>query len=287
MQSNFLCLPHHKFYAIYPSKEEGKEMKKILFLPAIVFCYMACLYFLQNQLIFHPHRYYQTPEAAGLSQFKELYVQSHDKTMLRLWYSAGDKEKPAVLYFHGNAYQNAFFAPYLKPFIDNGYTVLMMEYRGFGKTQGNLSQDTVFQDAAAAFDWLKKQNYPQIIVYGYSFGCAVSLGLSTLRTPDKIILTAPFASLIRLVKEKPVPLAGMVLRDYYPSEEYIKNYHNPLLIIHGMKDRLIPYHHSEILYENSTSDDKTLVLLPDETHKTVFMGEKNLPIIFKWLQTEQ
>lgn len=241
---------------------------------------------LQDKLIFYPHEYYQSPEAAKLPQFKEVYISADDGTKLRLWHSAGDKEKPAILYFHGNAFQNAFFAPYLKPFANAGYSVTMMEYRGFGKTDGHLNQGTVFQDAASAFDWLQKQNYPQIIIYGYSFGCAVSLGLSTLRTPDKIILTAPFASLIRLVKEKPVPLAGLVLRDHYPSEEFIKNYHNPLLIIHGAKDRLIPYHHSEILYENSSSADKTLILLPEETHQTVFMGEKNQPAIFKWLERE-
>ena len=261
-------------------------MKKLLFLFAIVLCYICGLYAFQDKLIFYPHKYYQNPGTSRLSQFKEVYVSAEDGTELRFWYSAGNKEKPAILYFHGNAFQNAFFAPYLKPFINDGYAVLMMEYRGFGKTEGHLSQDTVFQDAATAFDWLQKQNYPQIIVYGYSFGCAVSLGLSTLRTPDKMILTAPFASLIRLVKEKPVPLAGLVLRDHYQSEEFIKNYHNPLLIIHGTEDRLIPYHHSEILYENSVSDDKTLVLLPSETHQTVFMGEKNLPSVFKWLQRE-
>ena len=258
-------------------------MKKILILFAVVFLYIGGLYIFQDKLIFYPHKYYQTAESVKLPEFEEIYIKSKDKTKIRLWYVAGDKEEPAILYFHGNAYQNAFFAPYLKSFIDNGNAVVMMEYRGFGATDGHLNQETVFTDAAAAYDWLKKQNYPQIIVYGYSFGCAVSLGLSTLRTPDKMILTAPFASLIRLVKEKPVPLAGMVLRDDYPSEEYIKNYHNPLLIVHGKEDRLIPYHHAEILYENSASEDKTLVLLPEENHQTIFMGEKNLPVIFKWL----
>ena len=235
-------------------------MKKLLILFAVVLCYIGGLYFFQDSFIFYPHKYYQTAESVKLSEFEEIYIESKDKTKIRLWYAAGDKEEPAILYFHGNAYQNAFFAPYLKSFIDNGNAVVMMEYRGFGATDGHL-----------------------IIVYGYSFGCAVSLGLSTLRTPDKMILTAPFASLIRLVKEKPVPLAGMVLRDEYPSEEYIKNYRNPLLIVHGKNDRLIPYHHAEILYENSVSEDKTLVLLPEENHQTIFMEEKNLPVIFKWL----
>ena len=263
-------------------------MKKWILLAVVAFlgCYIGGLYALQDDLIFYPQHNHITPKEAQLSQFKEIDVTAEDGTKIRLWYSAGDKKEPAILYFHGNAYQNAFFAPYLQSFIDDGSAVAMMEYRGFAGTEGELKQKNVFSDAALAFDWLKKQGYSQIIVYGYSFGCAVSLGLSTLRTPDKMILTAPFSSLKRLVKEKPVPFAGLVLRDEYPSDEYIKNYHNPLLIVHGKKDRLIPYHHAEILYENSASEDKMLVLLPDENHQTIFMGEKNLPEIFKWLYRE-
>lgn len=259
-------------------------MKKFMFFIAVsICCYIVILYAIQDYLIFHPHGYHQTPAEANLQQFREVQIPSFDNTKLRIWLADGNKQKPTILFFHGNAYQNSFFAQNLLPFIKEGYTVAMMEYRGFGGTDGHLHQSNVFKDASVVFDWLKQQNYPHIIVYGYSFGCAVSVGLTTIRTPDKLILTAPFASLIGLVKEKPVPFAGMVLRDYYPSDDFIKNYKGPLLIIHGLRDRLIPYHHSEILYENSPSAKKTLVLLKDTGHRSVFLDEKNLPYIIKWL----
>lgn len=258
-------------------------MKVLLSIIVAIGLYVGGLYVFQDNLIFHPGKHHKTPEMVHLTQFKEVNVTAGDGTELRFWYANGDNEKPAILFFHGNASQNAFFASHLTPFIDDGYAVLMPEYRGFGATEGKLRQNNVFNDAAMAFDWLKKQGYEQIVVYGYSFGCAVSLGLSSLRTPDKMILTAPFASLISLVKEKPVPLADKLLRDYYPSDEFIKKYHNPLLIIHGKEDKLIPYHHSEILYKKSGSLDKTLILMPDEDHKTIFMEDGNLPYIFNWI----
>ena len=96
-------------------------------------------------------------------------------------------------------------------------------------------------------------------------------------------MTAPFSSLYRLVKEKPVPFAGWVLKDYYPSEEYLAAYRNPLLIVHGKKDRLIPYHHGVRLYEAAASEDKKLVLVDDASHQPIYFDKLNLPAIFEWL----
>lgn len=257
--------------------------KIMLFAVVAVCCYVLVLYAIQDELITRPQRFYINPQAAGVPQFEEVYVAADDGTELRLWYAKGDKAKPAVLFLHGNAFQNAFFAPQLQPLMDKGYAVLMMEYRGFGGAQGRLRQKTVFADAARAYDWLKTENYPQIVVYGYSLGCAVAVGMAELRQPDKMVLMAPFASLWSLVKEKPVPFAGLVLRDRYPSDELIKNYKNPLLIIHGVKDRLIPVHHGERLYELSVAENKTLVKLPNETHRTVFFERRSVPLLEKWI----
>lgn len=255
-----------------------------LFISVSLLIYLLVIYILQVELTLWPLKTYQTPQQAGLPQFQELTVTATDGSIINFWYAEGNKDKEAILFFHGNAYDISVFAPATKPFIDKGYAVLIMEYRGFGKTKGTMHQQEAFQDAARVYDWLKQQNYPDIAVGGYSFGCAVAVGLTTLRPVSKLILTAPFASLSRIVSEKPLPFASFVLQDRYISEEFIKSYKNPLLIIHGKKDRLLPYHHGEILYKNAASADKKLVLLENETHKSVFFEQKNVPIILNWLQ---
>ncbi|MDY6408127.1 MAG: alpha/beta fold hydrolase [Pseudomonadota bacterium] len=200
------------------------------------------------------------------------------------WYHKGDQNKPAILFFHGNTGQISDFIPGLVPIVRAGYSVLAMEYRNFGKTEGSISQKAIFQDAANAFDFLKKQGHKKIVAYGYSFGTAFATGLTSLRPVDGVILTAPFSSLNKIVSEKPVPFARYLLKDTYPSDIYLQNYTKPLLIIHGKNDNLIPPHHGQLLFEQAQSIDKHIHLLDNTDHITIFWRFKNLPFIMNFLK---
>lgn len=259
-------------------------LRLILFGIAAVAVYVSILYALQIDLTLWPRKVYRAPAESGVAFFAENPLKMSDGSEVMTWYAAGRKDLPAILFFHGNAHTLSAFAPMMAPLAEKGHAVLMMEYRGFGKTSGTMRQERVFKDAAETYDWLAAQGYEDIAVYGYSFGCAVAVGLTAERNVSDLILTAPFASLSRLVKEKPVPLADLVLQDKYKSEEIIRNYTGNLLIIHGREDRLIPYHHAEILYNNAGSLAKKLVLLENEDHISVFLQGKNIPAIVQYLQ---
>jgi pimeloyl-ACP methyl ester carboxylesterase len=258
--------------------------KILLALTAIFGLYILFLWSMQRYLLFWPSHDYVSPQEADLPEFTENPITATDGTVFMTWYAAGDKSKPAILFFHSNAFQISEFAPHLMPFVANGYGILAMEYRNFGNTKGTTLQEDIFADAATAYDWLQAQGYPEIIVYGYSYGTAVASGLTTLRPVEKLILTAPFASMRGLVAEKSVPLGSLVMRDTYPSKDYLQQYHGALLIIHGKKDLLIPVHHGQMLYDAAASADKELVLLPATNHHNIFFKEKNLPIIFAWME---
>lgn len=245
--------------------------------------YLTGLYFLQNDLIFYPARHYTSPQQADMPEFTEHYITAADGTNIRTWFAQGKPEYPVIIFFHGNAWQIASFAPYIRSLVSEGYGLLMAEYRGFAGTEGKISQHAMYADAATVYDWIKARGYKQIFVMGYSFGCAASIGLAHQRPVSGLVLIAPFASLKSLVASKPVPFASLVLKDPYPSEDYIKTYNAPLLIIHGKRDRLIPYINAERLYNAATVADKTLVLTPDDNHVSVFLEQKHLPFITNWL----
>jgi len=262
-----------------------KQTFKVILFIGYLFClYVGALYIFQYNLLFLPDKQYKSPKEISLPQFHEEKIVGKDNIAVMNWYYEGDKNKPAILFFHGNTGQIADFAYPLIPIIKSGYSVLAMEYRGFGNTEGDISKDTVFQDAVNAFDFLKEKGHNQIVVYGYSFGTAFATGLTSLRPVDGVILTAPFSSLKKIVSEKPVPLAQFLLKDTYPSDEYLKNYTNPVLIIHGKKDTVIPYHHSQTLYTTAQSTDKHLFLLEGENHISLFWNQKNIPFILKFLK---
>lgn len=245
--------------------------------------YSITLYLIQDKLIYHPHKSYIAP-SGQLSVFEEKIVNASDETPILIWRAKAKNDKPAILFFHGNAGQIATFAPHLLIFIKHGYPVIMMEYRGFGAMKAKGGQDKFFSDSLAVFDWLKQQGYKKIIVYGYSLGTAMAVNVARYRKVDGLILTAPFSSMRNLVGEKPIPLARFLLKDHYDSLKKIKDIQTPTLIIHGKKDKLIPYHHSKILYDAAASSKKSLIFLENENHNSVFFTEANVPVILDWLK---
>lgn len=261
-----------------------KWKKLFIIVCALSVAYVGGLYFLQNKFLFFPDAHYVSPRESGTENFKEVMLSAEDGNPLRLWYAAGDVSKPAVLFLHGNAGQIATFAEELDVLAQHGYAVLAMEYRSFAGIPGTIRQETIFQDATQAFDFLKEQGYAQIVVYGYSFGAAFSAGLVSLRPADGLVLTAPFYSLDKVVGEKPVPLARWVLKDHYPSFRYLAQFTKPLLIVHGKQDRLIPYHHAEALMKASASSDKKLYVLDGQNHHSVYFEGANLPYILDFLK---
>ena len=262
-----------------------KKLKKIvLFVLGFCIVYFAVLYFFQLNFLFGPDKKYKTPQEAGFDMFTEEVVTSKDGTHVMTWHFKGDDDKPLILYFHGNTGLMARFAPAITRLTDAGYSVAMIEYRGFGNTKGKISQDAAFEDAVAFYDYYKNQTDKKIIFYGYSFGCAFAMGLTQYRNPDGIILTAPFSSLYQEVKEYPVPLAFLVLKDRYPSDEYIKNIKCPILIIHGNKDKLIHHSHSQRLFDLAPVEEKQIVFVDDINHHDIFFKEHNVPIILEWLE---
>ena len=251
----------------------------------IVFvAYLTVLYLIQNWVLFYPSIRYKSPKSVSMPEFKENIINGLDGMPIMTWYYKGKKNKPAILFLHGNAWQIGTFAPQLKAITDEGYSVLAMEYRGFAHTRGEISYERILQDSVLAFDWLKNQGHSKIIVYAYSFGTAFACALSFFRSFDAMILTAPFSSLEKLVAEKPLPFASLALKDKYISVEYIRKFDKPLLIIHGKNDLLIPYHHSEFLYNNALTKDKKLVLVDKANHHSIYFSQKNMPAILEFLK---
>lgn len=263
----------------------NKKATKII-LSVLIFCtiYFSVLYFFQINFLFGHDTNYKSPQEIGLDIFKEEPITAKDGTQVMTWYFKGDKDKPLLLYFHGNTGLIGRFAPAMAKLANKGYSVAMIEYRGFGNTKGIISQETEFSDATYFYDHYKNKTDQKIILYGYSFGCAFAMGLTQYRKPDGIILTAPFSSLYQEVKEYPVPFAFLVLKDKYPSDEYIKNIQCPILIIHGNKDKLIDISHSQKLFNLAPVEEKQFISVDGINHHDVFFKEHNIPIILEWLK---
>ena len=251
----------------------------------LILVYSITLYTIQDRLIYYPDKFYTAPDG-HLSVFQENIIDAKDNNPILTWYVKGKKNKPVILFFHGNSGQIAKFASHLLYFVARNYTVIMMEYRGFGAITVPGGQKEFFEDSMSVYDWLKEQGYEKIIVYGYSLGTSLAVNVAAHRQTEGLILTAPFSSMRILVKEKHIPLASLLLKDSYDSLSVMKNIQTPTLIIHGKEDKLIPDHHSKMLYDASESTRKSLIFLENEDHASIFFKDKDIPFILDWLGEE-
>ena len=237
------------------------------------------LFFVQDEFIFHPNKTYISPSVAGMPVFEEVNVGGQVA-----WFSKGNKQKPAILYFHGNTGQNADFVSLLKPYIKENWAVYMVEYCGFGKSPGTPSEKCMIENGVKGYDFLKDQGYSSIIFHGFSIGTGVALGVFEKRKADGFVLEGAFYSIVQMAKSTfPLPFIGCLLRNKFLSNERILNVNVPLLFIHGTDDKTVPYKQGLALYNKALSLDKTFIGLEKSPHWTGRYGsfEEIIPWVKK------
>ena len=163
---------------------------------------------------------------------------------------------PAVVFAHGNAELIEFNAGWLAPYRALGVSVLLVEYRGYGRSAGSPSQRAIVADFAAATERLVERDDvdgQRLIYHGRSIGCGVLAALSRRRPPAAMILQSSFTRTGALAWSMGYP--GFLMRDPFRVADAICRYEGPVLLMHGRDDRIIPPSHSRRLHElasNST-----------------------------------
>ncbi|MBF0446011.1 MAG: alpha/beta hydrolase [Magnetococcales bacterium] len=211
----------------------------------------AYLYFSQNSQVYHPPKgHIETPKEWGV-EYETVLLKSADYTLTNWWIPGGD-ENPVVLFFHGNASNISETQDYVKLFHSLGLGVFLLEYRGYGLSEGHPSEKGTQADAEAAWQFLQdKKNLPasQIIFYGHSLGGGVATGLAVKHPPAKLIIEGTFTSVPDVAAEiYPYLPVRLMAHIKYPNLERIKQIKVPLLIIHSDQDDIIPFSHGEKLF---------------------------------------
>jgi uncharacterized protein len=154
-----------------------------------------------------------------------------------------------VLYLHGNTKSIKGWAKFAHDFTRFGYDVILVDYRGFGKSTGKRSEKEMLGDIQFVYDQLtKKYTENHLIVYGRSMGSGFAAKLASENQPRYLILDAPYYSFLRVVNRfLPILPVRIVLRYHLRTDKWIRKANCPTYILHGTKDWLIPIRHSEKL----------------------------------------
>ena len=228
---------------------------------------------MQPRMAFFPWTGVQrTPAAAGI-QFKDLEITTADGVRLHGWWMEHPAPRAAVIYWHGNGGNLSLWLDVLTDIHRRGFSVLAVDYRGYGASAGSPTEQGIYLDAQAVTahyqQHLKRPAVPTLY-WGRSLGCAVASHAARASAPDALILESPFADVRSLFAGNPVmTVLGLFASYRFPTAEHLGGYRGPLLVLHGDADSVIPFRSGQLVHERAASPSKTFVVLRGADHNDV------------------
>jgi alpha-beta hydrolase superfamily lysophospholipase len=205
----------------------------------------TALYYLQDYMLFKPEKLpidfqfdYENQET------KEYNLETRDgATINGLRFFPKGESKGVVLYLKGNSKSIKGWGKFAVDFTRHGYNVLMVDYRGFGKSTGRRSQKAIKRDLQLVYNKLKEQTTEdRIILYGRSLGSGFAAKLASMNHPKMLVLDAPYYSLTKVTaRYAPFMPLSLLLKYPLPTYKWLKYVQCPIHIIHGTHDKLIPF----------------------------------------------
>ena len=228
-------------------------------------------YLIQDFFVFHPERLGKGFRFQYDLPFEEVVLQGVNGNVIDALHFPVENADYVVFYFKGNTRSIKGWAKFAKDFTTKGYNFFLMDYPGFGKSTGKRNEQTIYESSQIAYDWLKKQ-YPEdrIIIYGRSLGAGFGAYVASKNNPSLLVLDSPYFTFGKLVAYfTRILITPLFLKYKFPLHLFICNTTCPVHIIHGDRDKLIPYRYSKRICE----------LDPDRIELHTILGAKhnNLP----------
>jgi len=224
---------------------------------------ILCLVFLRYielSSIFYPMQKIEiTPGSIGL-EYENAYFKTEDGVMLNGWLVRRPGARSTVIFFHGNAGNISHRLEKIALFYQLGLNGFIVDYRGYGKSQGRPSEQGLYKDARAAYDYLLARTDlgGNKIAYGESIGSAVAIDLCLNRRLDGLIIDSAFTSAKDMARVVYPFLPSFLLVSKFDSLQKVKEIKIPKLFIHSVNDEMVPFWQGEKLFNAATSPKEFL-----------------------------
>jgi len=240
-------------------------MLRWLLYPLIAYLLLlGFLWVMQERMLYMPNTPSRALEASPADRgwdYEDVTLETEDGVRVHGWWLPVDSPRGSLIFFHGNAGNISHRLASLSIFRDLGLSVLIIDYRGYGESEGSPSEAGFYRDAQAAWDHLRQERgvpASEIILFGRSLGAAVASGLAaSLPAEDSagaVILESPFRSVPEMAQALyPFLPARWLTRMDYDNEKHVQSIEAPLLIIHSEDDEIVPYAQGRAVYEAASS----------------------------------
>jgi len=215
-----------------------------------------------DRLIYFPVRPHDgTPGSIGL-EYEDVRLTTSDGVRVHAWFVAArgapdragghprGAQRPAVLFLHGNAGNISHRLDKLAILYGLGADVLLLDYRGYGESEGAPSENGLYRDGDAAYDWLIARGFPAggIVAYGESLGGTVATDLAARRPVGALVLESAPSSILGVARHHyPFLPVGVFLDDRYDALARIDRVSSPILILHSSDDEIVPFEMAEAM----------------------------------------
>lgn len=219
-------------------------------------------FFLQSNFIFFPKKHIdQTPDLLSL-KYEDVFFRADDNIKLHGWWIPAMNSRGVILFFHGNAGNISHRLESIQSFNKIGLSVFIFDYRGYGLSEGKISEAGLYSDAEASWKYLTEtRNFKSsaIIIFGRSLGGAIATWLAKAYEPAALIIESTFTSVKETAAEfYPFLPVKLLLRFNFNTIGLISEVKCPILVIHSRDDELISFTHGLRLFKAATQEKEFL-----------------------------
>jgi len=234
-------------------------MNHILFLGKIFFMTSS---YRQEDMLFFPDTLPANHAFTFNNTFQEYFFKVDEKTNLHGLLFRTDSSKGLIFYLHGNSGCIDSWGTVADVYLNNNYDLFILDYRGYGKSQGSISSENqLHNDVQIVYDSLKKMyKEKDIVIIGSSIGTGLATKLASTNSPKRLILNAPYYSMIDLAHQYIKILPSFLIRYKLKTNEYITQVKCPVTIFHGDQDEVIYVGSSEKLKKLFKEGDQLFIL---------------------------
>ena len=227
-------------------------MQIIFYIIITVVALAAGVRYFEYKSIFYPARFIAaTPAAIGLP-FEDVFIKTRDNVTINGWLVKSSTGRGTLIFCHGNAGNIGDRLEKIQLFHQTGFNILIIDYRGYGRSRGRPDEDGIYRDAVAAYDYLRARediDHSRVIGYGESLGGAVIVDLAAQRDLAALIIHSSFTSAADMAKTIYPFIPSFLLGTKLDSAAKISKIAAPKLFIHSRADEIVPFRLGERLYQ--------------------------------------
>ena len=253
-------------------------MKFVLVVAACYGLLVVVVYFMQSRMLYLPEvpgrELAMTPADGGMD-YEDVSIETADGVTLHGWFIAGQSSR-VLLFFHGNAGNISHRLDSIRQFQDLGLSVLIIDYRGYGQSEGRATERGMYRDAEAAWRYLTEDRgvvASEILIFGRSLGASVASRLAAHHQPLALVVESSFTSVPDIAQDLyPWLPVRWLTRLNHATRDYVKEVRCPVLVVHSRDDEIIPFHHAERIFA-SANEPRTLLEIRG-THNDAFLRDE-------------